>query len=122
MRIQMLRNERGVSLLEVLVAMIILSLALLMLLNMSVIAIDNNDWANKTTQATQALQEKLEEIRASANYTDGQDTVAGEILRQWSTNHIGNHLEEIVVDVLWLDHRNEKHTSSITALVRTDSV
>ncbi len=60
-------NQDGISILEVLIAMIILSMALLLLLNMAMVALDGNDWSNKTTVATQMLQEKLEQLRVLSN-------------------------------------------------------
>jgi prepilin-type N-terminal cleavage/methylation domain-containing protein len=82
MNIPKLRQQNGVTLLEVLVAMIIMSVSLMMLLNMAMIALDGNDWSNKTTVATQLLQEKLEQIRASGDFTNGSDTLQG-VTRTW---------------------------------------
>ena len=36
-------NEQGITIMEVLIAMIILSLSLLLLLNMAMVALDGND-------------------------------------------------------------------------------
>ena len=54
MKIRCIKNQDGVTILEVLIAMIILSLALLLLLNMAMVALDGNDWANNMTVATPA--------------------------------------------------------------------
>ena len=51
------KQEAGFTILEVLIAMIILSISLLVLLNMAMVALDGNDWSNNTTVATQLLQE-----------------------------------------------------------------
>jgi Tfp pilus assembly protein PilV len=120
---KMLKNQTGVSLLEVLVAMILTSFALMMLLNMAMIALDGNDWSNKTTMATQALQEKLEQIRGQgvAYASNGSDSV-GNLSRQWSISSAGNHLRRVDVQVTWTDMKAETHTDQLTTYVRTDSL
>ncbi len=124
MRLQMLKKlkkQDGISLLEVLVAMIILSFSLMLLVNMAMIALDGNDWSNKTTLATQLLQQKLEEIRASSNFTSGSDTASG-VSRSWTVSNAGNHLRQIDVTVNWEDMQARTRSNSITAYVRSDSV
>ena len=120
---KMLKNQDGVTLLEVLVAMILTSFALMMLLNMAMIALDGNDWSNKTTMATQALQEKLEQIRGQgvAISQSGSDSV-GDLLRSWTVSSAGSHLRRVDVTVTWTDIKSETHTDQLTTYVRTDSL
>ena len=122
-RIQKLKSQRGVSLLEVMVAMILTSFSLMMLLNMAMIALDGNDWSNKTTLATQVMQEKLEQIRGSgaALMQSGSDTAQG-LTRVWTVSNAGSHLRKVEVKVSWSDIKAEQHTNTLTAYVRTDSV
>lgn len=124
MRLTMIQNEKGVTLLEVMVAMLLISFSLLMLLNMGMIALDGNDWSNKTTTATQMLQEKLEELRGGGYSTlvNGSDTASGGIVRTWTVSNAGDHLRRIDVDVIWEDMQARQRTNSMTAFVRTDSV
>jgi type II secretion system protein I len=121
MKLKKLRNNRGVSLLEVLVAMMITSLSLLMLLNMAMIALDGNDWANKTTLATQLLQEKLEELRGGGPsvLSSGSDTAQG-LTRTWRVSTVSSHLSKVDVNIAWDDIKATQHTSSLTAYIRTD--
>ena len=121
--IRKLKCRRGVSLLEVMVAMILTSFSLMMLLNMAMIALDGNDWSNKTTIATQVMQEKLEQIRGSgaALMQSGSDTAQG-LTRVWTVSNAGSHLRKVEVKVSWSDIKAEQHTNSLTAYVRTDSV
>ena len=121
MKIRINNNQRGVTLLEVLVAMIILSFSLMLLLNMAMVALDGNDWSNKMTIATQMLQQKLEQIRASGDFSNGADTAQG-IVRSWNVRNAGSHLREVTVHVMWEDLRARERDNSITAYVRTDSV
>ena len=121
MKITSIQNQNGISLLEVLVAMLIMGFSLLMLLNMAMIALDGNDWSNKTTLAAQLLQQKLEEVRASGNFTSGSDTAQG-VQRSWSVSSAGNHLRCVDVTVAWEDMKGREQQNTMTAYVRTDSI
>ncbi len=123
MKIKILKNQRGISLLEVMVAMLLTSLSLLMLLNMGMIALDGNDWSNKTTIAAQLLQEKLEQVRGGgmAAMRSGSDTAHG-MDRTWSVSSVGSHLRKVEVVVEWDDIKAKHHANALTAHVRTDSV
>lgn len=121
MKLSKLHRQDGITLLEVLVAMIIMTVSLMMLLNMAMIALDGNDWSNKTTIATQLLQEKLEQIRASGDFTDGSDTLQG-VSRTWEVTNAGNHLRKVDVNVSWKDIHARDKGIALTAYVRTDSI
>ena len=114
------RSQKGISMLEVLIAMIILSMALLVLLNMSMVALDGNHWSNRTTVATQMLQQKLEQMRAdvAGGLTSGTDTVDN-IRRTWTVTNVGSHLRQVEVQAVWLDLRQKSRSSTVTALIRT---
>ncbi|MBU0983839.1 MAG: prepilin-type N-terminal cleavage/methylation domain-containing protein [candidate division Zixibacteria bacterium] len=117
----MLKNQKGITLLEVMVAMLIMSFSLLLLLNMAMVALDGNEWSNKTTFAAQLLQQKLEEIRASGNFTNGADTAQG-VERTWTVQNAGNHLRRVDVRVAWRDMHARDQANTMTAYVRTDSL
>ena len=116
-----LNNEKGVSLLEVMVAMIILGVSLLMLLSMTMVALDGNDWANNTTRSSQLMQEKLEQLRSFDSLTDGTDTV-DKYVRNWAVTSIASHLKRIDVDISWEDLRNVDKADTMTAYIQSDSV
>jgi Tfp pilus assembly protein PilV len=116
-----INNAQGITILEVMVAMIILSMSILLLLNMAMVAMDGNDWANNTTAATQLMQQKLEQLRTSGNLTDGADTI-GEYARSWVVTNAGSHLRKIDVRVDWEDIRNRSKVDSLTAYIKSDSV
>jgi type IV pilus assembly protein PilV len=61
--IRSFRNERGVTLLEVLVAVIILAFGVLCLAPMIVISIYGNSYSNQVTVANAIAQDRLEEIK-----------------------------------------------------------
>ncbi len=114
-------NQRGITLLEVMVAVVILSVSLLLLLNMAMVALRGNDWSNKTTQATQLLQDKLEELRGTGVLTPGSDVVSG-ISRSWTIANVGSHLRRVDVQVTWRDIRSRTMTNTMTALIKTADV
>jgi prepilin-type N-terminal cleavage/methylation domain-containing protein len=113
-------NTAGFTILEVMIAVLILSMALLLLLNMAMVALDGNDWSNKTTNATQLIQEKLEELRTTTSPTGGADTVDN-VSRSWTVTPSGSHLRRIDIVVQWEDIKANPHTNSITTYIRTDS-
>ncbi len=120
---KMKKNENGFTLLEVMVAMIIITVSLLLLLNMSMVALDGNDWANKTTIATQAIQQKMEELRSTPNnLTPGNDSLSGGLIRQWDVVKEGKFLQKVEVVVAWADIKNKRHADTMTAFIRTDSL
>ena len=113
-------NPVGFTILEVLIAILIMSMALLLLLNMAMVALDGNDWSHKTTNATQLIQEKLEELRTTSNPTSGADTVDN-VTRTWNVSSAGNHLRRVDILVQWEDIKAKSHTNTITTYIRTDS-
>ena len=59
-----MKNAAGFTLMEVLIAMVILSFGLIAVASMQVVAIQINSAANKLTQATTMLQDKVEALLA----------------------------------------------------------
>ena len=117
-----LHKETGFTILEVMIAMIILSISLLLLLNMAMIALDGNDWSNKTTIATQLLQAKIEQLRSDFNnLSNGNDTVSG-LTRTWTVTNAGNNLRKVDVSITWENIRSEEVTNTMTTYIRTDSL
>src|SRR4030095_10845162 len=66
-----MQNEKGLTLLEVLVAMVVLSLGLLALTKMQITAVQVNAASGRLTQGTAFAQDKLEQLMALP-YTDPQ--------------------------------------------------
>jgi len=113
-------NSSGFTILEVMIAILILSMSLLLLLNMAMVALDGNDWSNQTTNATQLIQQKLEQLRTTANPAGGTDVVDG-VTRTWVISNAGDHLRRIDITVQWDDVKSRSHSNSITTYIRTDS-
>lgn len=124
MNIKQITNQGGITILEVMIAMVILGLSLLLLLNMAMVALDGNDWSNKTTISTQLCQEKLEQMRnipdLSSSY-NGSDTAFG-MFRAWRITNVDNFLRRVDVSVTYPDIKGNNVSNSMTAYIKTDSV
>jgi Tfp pilus assembly protein PilV len=112
-------NQQGITIMEVLIAMVILSLSLLLLLNMAMVALDGNDWSDRTTRATVLLQQKLEELRTDDDPASGADTASG-ISRTWTVTDVGSHLRRIDLLAQWEDVRSKSKSNSVTAYIQVD--
>lgn len=122
MKLRRLTGPDGFTILEVLVAMIILGMSLLLLLNMAMIALDGNDWSNNTTVATQLLQEKLEQLRSQTVKLESGYDSPDSLQRVWTVTDAGNRLKKVEVVVTWTDIRNNTVSNSMTTYIKTDSI
>jgi len=113
-------ENSGFTIMEVMVAIVILTLSLLLLLNMAMVALEGNDWSNKATASTQLLQEKLEELRTGMNLSSGIDTV-NSIERNWQITVAANHLRRVDITASWRNRHGDVLQNNITAYIRTDS-
>ncbi len=107
-------ESKGFSLIEILIALVILSIALLGLAGLMVQTTKNNSFGGRMTEAATFAQDKLEEFRAIGwvkipPNTSGIDYPKGtsEIVytRNWhvSPNPTNGNLKEITVTINWND-------------------
>ena len=103
-------KPNGFSLIEVLVALVILSIALLALAGLMVYATTSNSFGGHMTEATTFAQDKLEDLRASSwvSMTPGSDHKPGstglDFSRRWSVNTNGDGtLRTVTITVNWND-------------------
>ena len=122
MKLKRLSGPHGFTILEVLVAMIILGMSLLLLLNMAMVALDGNDWSNKTTVATQLLQEKLEQLRSKTVKLESGYDSPERLERVWTVTNAGNRLKKVEVVITRTDIRNRTVSNTITTYIKTDSI
>ena len=100
----------GFTLIEVMIAMVILSVALLALASLTVITTKTNSYGGNLTEASVFAQDKLEELRATRweNITEGidSDQVSGstgiDYIRKWSVNR-KESLKTITISINWKD-------------------
>ncbi len=110
------RYSRGFTLLEVLITLVILSIALLALAGLMTTTVRNNSYGGTLTEATTMAQDKLEEFKAtpwtrllpttSGPSTDQRTSSTGiNFARTWTIVENGN-LKTITLTVSWADRIN----------------
>lgn len=117
-----LRKTNGFTLIEVLVALIILSFSLLALAGLLVTTTKNNSFGSHMTEAATFAQDKLEELRAmrwedipegtSSDQKSGSTGINYE--RSWNvaTNGV---LKTITISINWQDRTN--HSIKVTSVL-----
>lgn len=105
-----LPKSKGFTLIEVLVALVILSFSLLALAGLMVTTTKNNSFGSNMTEAATFAQDKLEELRAikwddlvDGNNTDQKGGSTGiNYTRNWNVTTNGS-LKTITITVNWND-------------------
>ena len=112
----------GFTLIEVMVAMVILSVALLALASLTAITTKTNSYGSHLTEASVLAQDKLEELRATRweKIMEGidSDEVSGstgiDYMRKWSVNRVEN-LKTITISIDWKDRVD--HSIELTSVL-----
>jgi prepilin-type N-terminal cleavage/methylation domain-containing protein len=102
------RGEKGFTLMEVVISMVIFATGLLMMVPMIVTAQKGNIFASGTTKAAHYLQAKIEEIKNTHNFTSGSDTPEG-MTRSWTVTDVNSFLKSITLEMVWLDKDSLAH-------------
>jgi prepilin-type N-terminal cleavage/methylation domain-containing protein len=115
-----LKTSKGFTLLEMLIAMTILSVALLGLGQMMLLSIRGTSFGNKVTEATTFAQDKMEELRTVDwnALQDGNDSISGsqgiQYQRSWTVVPTGK-MKTINLAVNWNDDFD--HLIQITSVI-----
>jgi prepilin-type N-terminal cleavage/methylation domain-containing protein len=110
-------KAKGFTLIEVLIALVILSVAFLALAGLMVQTTRNNSFGGRMTEAATFGQDKLEELRAVSwlTITPGSDIKLGsngmDYSRTWGVATNGN-LKTITININW----NDKTSHSLRLL------
>jgi type IV pilus modification protein PilV len=113
---QLLGNKRGITLLEVLVAMVILAFGVLGLAPMIVISMYGNSYSNQVSVADAIAQDRLEEMKAWSEinpvpYSQTVNDIHGIFTRETligdatTDASIPNGVYRIQVNVTWTDQK-----------------
>jgi len=106
MRIR-LKNQKGFTLLEVLISIIILSVALLALAGLQIISIRGNSFGGTMTEAITLARDKIEDLKRDdwnnvvlGTHNDDQAVRGINYARQWAVQMVGQ-TKEVTVTVSW---------------------
>ncbi|MDY0374943.1 MAG: prepilin-type N-terminal cleavage/methylation domain-containing protein [Desulfobacterium sp.] len=114
-----LGNGEGFTLIEVLIAMLVMSVGLLTLGGMQVVAIKSNSNASNITTATALIEEKLD-VYKSMDYTAIVNENGSQNNFDWNTsvaaNTPANGLKTITVNVSWTGG-NKTHSLAFGTIV-----
>lgn len=118
---KILRSEKGISLLEVMVGMLVFSLGMLLLIPMVVTSITGNEVAHKNDMAMQDVQNVVEAFKAKALPTAGADfEYESNRYVSWWTQPLEPpvpNVEQLNVDVMWEDTQMQYHFRRVTTYV-----
>jgi len=114
--IQAFRNKKGIALLEVLVAMIVLAFGVLSLAPMIVISMYGNSYSNQVTVADAIAQDRLEEIKTWTEvnpipYSQTVNNIRGTFTRETLISDVTtdasvpNGVYKIQVTLSWTDQK-----------------
>lgn len=115
-------DQRGMTLVEIMVAMILLAIALAWLAPLVVVSMRSNRLGADLTRASTLAQDKFEELKnKSYSYllanSSGQDTV-GTLIRSWAITEESGQIDllRIVLTLDWQDPDGGDHQVSFTTL------
>jgi len=117
------KGEKGFTLIEVLVAMIVLAIGILGLAPMLVISMQGNQFSREITEATYLAQDRLEQLRnqtviSPIPYSEYSFSLNGEYTRtvDVSDRNVDNSIPpgvyRMTVNVSWIDKDGKSHSSS----------
>jgi len=127
-----MKNKKGFTLLEILVALTILSVGLLGLASLQIVAVRSNSFSLQLSTATILAQQKLEEFKQTpyANIASGSDTISSQtgtgavatlgitFNRQWtvSDNTPVADSKQVDVTVSWTGIDGKSHSVTLSSI------
>ena len=124
-------NQKGFSIVELMIALAILALSMLAAASMQYGSIRNNTSGNMVTQANMLAKAKMEELKNTANLDDlygdeekginAEGQPGGIYDRRWDVQNLGTTGRRITVTVQWTKG-SRTHTISISSNTRGNGV
>ena len=118
-------RSKGFSMVEVLIALLILAVSLLALAGLMVTTTKNSSFGGHMTEASTFAQDKLEQLRVSpwAGITTGNDTTLGSTgityTRNWTvTQNTDGTQRWVSITLTWTDPtKNQNHSMRLLSVV-----
>ena len=104
---RMLRTERGFSLIEVMIAIVLFAIGLLAFAGLEIVAVRNATYSKEYGKANTYAQQKVEEMKGTdwAAVSTGSDTLEQRYTRAWTVTETGT-VKTVAVTVTWVDPSN----------------
>jgi type IV pilus assembly protein PilV len=122
------KRPKGFSMIEVLIALVILSVSLLGLAGLMVTTTRGNSFGNHMTEAVTFAQDKLEELRVTprdlivSNFDDVQGSTGMSYRRRWTISSLPNPTppptdlqKGITITVSWNNNNNSIRLLSVVS-------
>ncbi len=130
-RYGLFKNERGFSLIEVMIALVIFSIGILAVAQLQFWNIRNNTTGNITTMATLLARQKMEELKSRADVTtlnsdadadnpiNADGSAGGIFTRTWTVSNPlgGSTSRHLAVTVSW-SRRGQNRSVVLTSMTR----
>lgn len=121
-----LRDEGGFTLLEVMIALVVLAIGLLGLASLQIMAIKGNSYGQQMTVASTLAQSQLEQLRRSTGaLTNGEDNPVGlngvRYTRTWTVtpNSPQSGVTTVLITIKWTGPMGEGSTAIREISLRT---
>lgn len=113
------KRQSGFTLIEVMVAMLLLSIGMLMLLPMMVVSMQSNNLARGFTDSSMLIKQKMEDLKNMSIPVSGADSV-GTAARNWTVTDAADNLKKLVINVTWIDRDGRIRSSSMMSYMMTE--
>ncbi len=101
---RMVRTQKGFTLIEVMIALVLFAVGLLAFAGLEVLALRNNSYSKDYGKANTYAQQKVEQMKGTswASVFTGSDTLEEKFTRAWTVTTTG-YIKTLAVTVSWID-------------------
>ncbi len=116
-----LGNDKGFSILEVMVGLVIFTLGLVLLSSMMMVALEGNKWSDNTTRTVQIIRDKIEHFRnlPPAQLISGSQSLEnGKYNCNWNFIQLNSKLQHLCMVVTWQNERGIAQACTTNTYIR----
>jgi len=121
-------NQSGFTLIEIMIALAVFSIAILAIVGLQTTVIKSNKGSRNITSATFLAEARMEQLRAGgyASLANGSDpsplnsqggTTGGIFTRTWTIANYGTNMRRITVTVTWNDQVAQNRSISLVTVL-----